>query len=66
MSQSQVEAIIERWLSDESFRTSMRAAPIETIEKEGYSLSDEERQALQRMDFSQSDEELASQANFGS
>ena len=65
MNHSQVEAIIERWMSDESFRVSMRAAPMETISREGYVLTEEERATLSQMDLSLSDEELCQRASFG-
>ncbi len=64
MSQSQVEAMIERWMIDEDFRLRMRQAPEETAAAEGFVLSEEERRALSRLDFSQPDEELARQASF--
>jgi hypothetical protein len=43
----------------------MRAAPLETIAAEGFELSEEEKEALQQLDLSVSDEELNRQASFG-
>ena len=58
MSQA-VNEIIERWSSDEAFRTEMRADPVAAAERHGFQLSDEERQALASVDLNQSDEELS-------
>ncbi len=65
MSQAQVEAIIERWMTDADFRTRMRQSPLETAREEGFALSEEEKQALQRLDLSSSDDELVRQTSFG-
>ena len=64
MSQDTVEALIERWMRDEDFRSRMRTAPVETAEAEGFLLSSEEKHALGQLDMSQTDEELARHANF--
>ena len=64
MSQAQIETIIERWMNDAAFRERMRAAPKATVAEEGYELSDEELQALDRLDLSGRDEDLVRQANF--
>lgn len=52
-------------MSDADFRARMRAAPLETIAAEGFELSEEEKEALQQLDLSVSDEELNRQASFG-
>ncbi len=65
MSQKQIEAMIERWMSDADFRARMRRQPSETALSEEFELSQEELAALRQIDFSQSDEELARQSSFG-
>ena len=65
MSQAQIETIIERWMSDAAFREKMRASPQATVAEEGYELSDEEMQALDKLDLTAGDEELLRQASFG-
>ncbi|HEV7274890.1 MAG TPA: Os1348 family NHLP clan protein [Devosiaceae bacterium] len=64
MEQSQIERLVERWMNDPEFRNRMRTAPLETVAAEGYELTDEEQQALQRLDLNQSDEALVRHANF--
>ncbi len=65
MSQAQIETIIERWMGDADFRTRMQTAPQATLAEEGYELSDEEMQALDKLDLTAGDEELLRQASFG-
>jgi|ETNmetMinimDraft_3_1059899.scaffolds.fasta_scaffold00039_23 hypothetical protein len=65
MSQAQIETIIERWMSDAEFRARMQTAPQATLAEEGYELSDEEMQALEKLDLTAGDEELLRQASFG-
>lgn len=62
MSQA-VEAMIERWSSDEAFKAEMRADPLGTADRYGYELDDEEREALTGLDLNQSDEELSQRLN---
>jgi hypothetical protein len=62
MSQA-VEAMIERWSSDEAFKAEMRADPLGAAERHGFQLDDEEREALRSLDLNQSDAELSQRLN---
>ena len=64
MSERQIEAMVERWMRDQDFRERMRVAPLETAEAEGFALSEEEKRALEQLDMSGADDELAAQVNF--
>lgn len=59
MDQEIKEALIERWLYDDGFRHMLRKDPEGWIERLGVSLSEEEKTALRKVDWSLSDEELS-------
>lgn len=65
MSQTSVEAMVERWMVDEDFRQALKVDPVGTAEREGFDLSAEEKAALAEMDLHQSDEVLKSRLSFG-
>jgi hypothetical protein len=65
MSQTSVEAMVERWMVDEDFRQALKTDPVSTAEREGFDLSAEEKAALAEMDLDQSDEVLKSRLSFG-
>jgi len=64
MSQTSVEAMVERWMVDEDFRQALKTDPVGTAEREGYDLSAEEKVALADMDLSQNDTELQCRLSF--
>lgn len=63
MSYEAIGTLIDRWLSDPVFRAALRADPRETVRKTGIALDQEEWEALQRIDWNASDEELKRRAS---
>lgn len=66
MSEEIVKAIVDKYVSDESFRTEVRTDPEGAIRNAGFELDDEERALLKSIDFSLSDEQLADRQAAGS
>ena len=62
MSQA-VDAMIERWSSDDGFKAELRADPLGAAERNGFALDEDERQALAALDLSLSDEQLSERLN---
>jgi len=63
MSRESIEALVERWMEDTSFRAAVRANPEAAIRSTGMDLSQEEWAAVRNFDWSASDEELTTRAN---
>ena len=63
MSRESIEALVERWMEDTSFRTALRADPDAAIRSTGVELTPDEWAAVRNFDWSASDEELAARAN---
>jgi len=59
MSDEIVKAIVDKYVSDETFRAEIRADPEGAIRSAGFNLDDEERALLKAIDFSQTDEQLS-------
>jgi hypothetical protein len=59
MSQEAVATIIDRWTNEPGFKDEFLANPHGTIVSHGITLSPEEEEAVKRMDWTGSDEELA-------
>ncbi|SMF78925.1 hypothetical protein SAMN06265365_13423 [Tistlia consotensis] len=59
MSEEIVMTIVDRYVSDETFRAEVRADPEAAIRNAGFELGDEERALLKSIDFSQTDEQLS-------
>ena len=58
MSEQGGVVLLDRWIEDESFRTALRSDPVEAIRGIGVEPTDEERQWLDGIDWTLSDEEL--------
>lgn len=58
MNQETVEMLIDKWMNDVSFRDEMRVNPHAVLEQSGITLSEEDRETLENVDWSLSDEEL--------
>ncbi|MBA2625021.1 MAG: hypothetical protein H0U89_05400 [Acidimicrobiia bacterium] len=53
-----MQQLADRFMNDEQFREEMRQDPEGAVERSGYQLDDEDKQALRSMDWSSSDEAL--------
>ncbi len=53
-----MQQLADRFMNDEQFREEMRQDPEGAVERSGYQLDDEDKQALRSMDWSGTDEEL--------
>ena len=62
MSRESIEALVERWMEDPSFRAAVRKDPEGTVRGTGLELSTEEWAAVRNFDWSLSDEELTARA----
>lgn len=60
MSQEMFKEIIDRWVNDPTFRTEIRKDPEGTIQKTGKTLTEEEKLAFKKVDWSLTDEQLKS------
>ncbi len=60
-----VKEIVDRYVSDETFRAGVRADPERAIRNAGFKLDDEERALLKSVDFSQTDEQLSARMSAG-
>ena len=56
--QETMQQLADRFMQDEDFRQQMLQDPEGTAESAGFQLDEEDRQALQSVDWNQSDEEL--------
>jgi len=63
MSRESIETLVERWMEDLTFRAKLRSDPEGTIRALGLELSDEEWAAVNKVDWSLSDEELTARAS---
>lgn len=59
MSQEAVAVLLDRWTNEPGFKDAFLANPHGTIVSHGISLTAEEEEAVKRMDWAGSDEELA-------
>ena len=53
-----MQQLTDRFMNDPDFRERMRQDPEGTAQSEGFQLDEEDRQALQSVDWSLSDEQL--------
>ncbi len=58
MSQEAVATLIDRWTNEPGFKDEFRSDPHGTIVSHGIALTPEEEEAVKRMDWTGSDEEL--------
>lgn len=58
MSQSTINNLVDRWLSDPDFRQALRSDPRAAVETSGYTLDPDEWAALDAIDWNLSDEQL--------
>jgi hypothetical protein len=56
--QEEMQKLTDRFMNDPDFRERMKQDPEGTAQSEGLQLDEEDRQALQSVDWSQSDEQL--------
>jgi predicted ribosomally synthesized peptide with nif11-like leader len=63
MSRESIEALVERWMEDTSFRTAVRSNPEAAIKGTGLELSADEWAAVKNFDWNASDEELTTRAS---
>ena len=66
MSRESIEALVEKWTEDTSFRTALRKDPEATIQATGLELTPDERAAVRNFDWNASDEELTTRASMDS
>lgn len=57
--------LMDKWMNDVSFREEVRRNPESAIERTGVTLSEEDRTALNNIDWSLSDEALQSRISKG-
>ena len=65
MNQETVEMLIDKWMNDVSFREEMRSNPHAVLEKSGITISDEDKEIIEKIDWSLSDEELLARVSKG-
>ncbi len=58
MGSEAMQQLADRWMNDREFREEMRRDPEGTAERSGVELNEENRQTLQSLDWSESDQEL--------
>ena len=58
MSNEAMQQLADRWMNDPQFREEMRRDPEGTARRSGVELNEENRQTLQSLDWSESDQEL--------
>ena len=58
MSQEAVAQLIDRWINEPAFREELRSDPEGTVRRSGVQLDPDEWEALRKIDWSLSDEEL--------
>jgi len=63
MSRESIEALVERWMEDTSFRAAVRTDPEAAIRSAGVELTTDEWAAVRNFDWNVSDEELTTRAS---
>jgi len=63
MSRESIEALVEKWTEDTTFRAAIRKDPEATIRATGLDLSPDEWAAVRNFDWNVSDEELTTRAS---
>ncbi|MGO9059537.1 MAG: Os1348 family NHLP clan protein [Candidatus Binataceae bacterium] len=63
MSRAAVETLIDRWMNEPDFRAALRQDAEAAVRTSGVELTSEEWDALRRIDWNLSDEELQSRVN---
>ena len=63
MNERVIEKLMDKWSKDGAFRDAVRRNPLKAVEGAGIALSDEEKKAVSALDWTLSDEELASRAS---
>jgi len=63
MSREAIEELVERWMDDATSRAAVRQDPEGAVRSTGLELSEDEWAAVRGIDWSLSDEELASRAS---
>lgn len=58
MTTENMEILIDKWMNEISFRDEVRQDPQAAIERAGLHLNEEDKEALQQIDWKASDEEL--------
>ena len=65
MAYAAVGKLMDKWVNDSRFREELRKDPQGTVQKTGIQLTPDEWQALQKVDWAQSDEELKTRLSKG-
>jgi hypothetical protein len=60
---SNIEPLLDRWISDNGFRAALQNDPAGAARGVGVSLTSEEEEALRAIDWSQSDGELTARVS---
>ncbi len=60
MKQENIEILMDKWMNEPAFREELKANPKDAVKNAGVTLSDDEMQTLNNVDWSLSDEELQS------
>jgi len=63
MSREAIEALVERWMDDPASRTALRADTEAAVRSIGVELDEDVGAAVRNIDWSLSDDDLASRAN---
>jgi len=63
MSRAAVETLIDRWMNEPEFRAALRKDADAAVRASGVELTSEEWDALRRIDWTLSDEELQTRVN---
>ncbi|MGO9059536.1 MAG: Os1348 family NHLP clan protein [Candidatus Binataceae bacterium] len=63
MSRAAVETLIDRWMNEPDFRAALRKDADAAVRASGVELTSEEWDALRRIDWTLSDEELQTRVN---
>lgn len=65
MAQSAVRVLVDRWLTDQAFRSALRANPEAAVQSAGIELDQDELAALRSMAWDASDAELEARLSKG-
>ncbi len=60
---AEIKRLIDKWINDKNFRSSVRKDPEGTIRKMNITLTTDETAAFRAIDWSQSDEALTARAS---
>ncbi len=60
MKQENIEILMDKWMNEPTFREELKANPKDAVKNAGVTLSDDEMQTLNNVDWNLSDEELQS------